>query len=123
MSERVQGIDHENRLRGTQKYFEAGLVFSCVYFSEGIVDTFTAIGQVQVSLMHIYGEYPPLRIVRPVSLQFIPNATSASILVQVTSFNQVPKVLFKRIAAGLGQFDGVTDSDAPVLAGEFHDLQ
>lgn len=61
--------------------------------------------------------YPTTR-----SAQVVPDPATAAVLVQRAAFDQCPEVLFERIAAGPGQFDGFADGDAPMLLGELDDL-
>lgn len=57
------------------------------------------------------------------SAQFVPDPTSATVLVQVPAFDQRTEMLLERIAARTGQFDGLADGDATMFAGKFDDLQ
>lgn len=57
------------------------------------------------------------------SLQSIPHATPAAVLLQMVAFGQVAEVLFQGVPAGSGQLDRLSHRDAPMLPGELHDLQ
>lgn len=57
------------------------------------------------------------------SLQSIPNATPAAVLLQMVAFGQVAEVLLQGVPADPGQLDRIHHRDAPVLTGELHDLQ
>src|SRR3972149_4052574 len=57
------------------------------------------------------------------SAQFVPDPASATVLVEVSAFDQRTEVLLERVAARAGQFDGLADGDATMLAGKFDDLQ
>lgn len=59
----------------------------------------------------------------PPSLHPIPHPAPAPILLQMIARGQVAKMLLQRVAAGPGQLDGIHHRDAPVLPGEFHNLQ
>lgn len=69
------------------------------------------------------GSTPTSGIERTTSLQPIPYAAPAAVLLQMVALGQVTEVLLQRVAVGSGQFDGIHHRDASVLAGEFHDLQ
>jgi hypothetical protein len=56
------------------------------------------------------------------SLQSIPHATPAAVLLQMVAFGQVAEVLFQGVPADPGQLDRFGHRDAPVLPGELHDL-
>lgn len=62
-------------------------------------------------------------LVAPDSLQPVPHATSAAVLLQMVAAGQVAEVLLQGVAAGAGQLDGIHHRDPPVFAGEFDDLQ
>ena len=57
------------------------------------------------------------------STQFVPDPAPATALVQVTALDQRAQVLLERIAAGAGQFDGLTDGDTTMLTGKLHNPQ
>jgi hypothetical protein len=57
------------------------------------------------------------------SLQAIPDATTAAMLLKRATFDEGTKVLFERVAAAAGQADCVAHGDAAVFAGELDDLQ
>ncbi len=57
------------------------------------------------------------------SLQLVPHSTSAAVLTQGAAFDQCPEMLLERVATGPGQFDGLANGDAAVLAGEFDDIR
>ena len=57
------------------------------------------------------------------SLQSIPHATPAAVLLQMVAFGQVAEVLLQGVPADPGQLDRIHHRDAPVLTGELHDLQ
>ena len=57
------------------------------------------------------------------SPEFVPNTTPAALLIQMTVLDQVAEMLLQRVSADTRQFDRIANPDAPVLAGEFDDLQ
>lgn len=56
------------------------------------------------------------------SLEVIPNATPATLPIQMTVLDEVAEVLFERVSTDSGQFHHVAYGDASVLAGKFNDL-
>ena len=69
------------------------------------------------------GSIPKTGIELTALLQPVPHTASAAMLLKMVAFGQVAEVLLEGVAAGSGQFDGIHHRDAPVLSGEFHDLQ
>ena len=53
----------------------------------------------------------------------VPHTTSAAVLLQMIALGEIAEMLLESIATGPSQFDGIHHRDAPVLPGEFHDLQ
>jgi len=56
------------------------------------------------------------------SAQVVPDASTAAVLVEGAAFDQCPEVLLECVAASPGQFDGLADGDATMLAGKFDNL-
>ncbi len=56
-------------------------------------------------------------------LESVPNPTPTALLIQMTMFDQIAKVLLQRVPADARQFDGIANRDAPMLASKFDDLQ
>ncbi len=52
----------------------------------------------------------------------VPNPSATAMLVQRAALDQRAEMLLERIAAGAGQFDGLANGDAAMLAGKFDDL-
>jgi hypothetical protein len=63
------------------------------------------------------------RLRHPRSAQFVPNAPTAAVLVQVAAPDQGAEMLLERVAAGAGQLDCFAHGDATMLAGKLDDLQ
>lgn len=60
--------------------------------------------------------------VRSLSAQVVPDPSATALLVQRAAFDQCPEMLLQRVAAGPGQFDGLANGDATMLACELDDL-
>ena len=50
------------------------------------------------------------------------NSTTTAVRIKRAAPDQRPEMLLERVAAGPGQFDGLADGNAAVLAGELDDL-
>jgi hypothetical protein len=64
-----------------------------------------------------FSAHPPLLV------KLIPNTTPASLLIQVITFNQVPKVLFQRITADPSELKRIANSDTTMLTRKLDNLQ
>ena len=68
----------------------------------------------------------PKREIEPASrnpsAQVVPDPSATAMLVEGAAFDQCPEVLLERVAAGLGQLNGIADSHATMLAGKLDDL-
>ena len=57
------------------------------------------------------------------SFQAVPHTATATVLLQMVALGQVAEMQLEGVATGTRQLDGIHHRDAPVLSGEFHDLQ